>query len=200
MVTISRIELEISEIISEIAIDSDFMVGRLDGKNVREHLLATLSTIPRNHVVVIAFNGVELMDASFSDEVFATLAAARGRSELAVAPYVLRSLNPVSLDNLEQALISRSAREAGLRNCLVVVADDESEKFRLLGKSEDHVKQTFDLLTKCGELTTKVVADKFSLGTTAASTRLKVLFDLGLAVRNEVRDEQGKQFIYFNLL
>ena len=160
------------------------------------------SLIDREYALLIPFFHFcsDLLDVSFSDEVFATLAAARGRSELVIVPYVLRSLNPVSLDNLEQALISRSVREAGLRNCLVAVVDDDGKRMQLLGKSEDHVKQTFDLLNSCGKLTTKVVADKFSLGTTAASTRLKVLFDLGLAVRNEVRDEQGKQFIYFSLL
>jgi DNA-binding transcriptional ArsR family regulator len=141
------------------------------------------------------FVDIKLMDGSFADEVFGTIAAARGRRQLSVAPLVLLSLNPTSQENLEQALLSRPIREDGLRNCVVPVQSDDGE-IVLVGKSEEHVQQTLSLLNAGGELTTREIAKKLNLGTAAASTRLKVLYDLGLAVRLEVRDDQGKQFVY----
>lgn len=189
-----KIELEIVKLVNDLNLEGDFLVGRLDGKLFATNLQTILEEYSRNGIVIIDFAGVELMDGSFSDEVFGMLAAARGRNQVELPAYVLRSLNSVSLDNLEQALLSRPVREPGLRNCVVVVLFEN--KLSLVGKIEDHVKQTFELLNECGELNTKVVSEKLELSIGAASTRLKVLFDLGLAVRNEIRDEQGKQFVY----
>ncbi|MBZ0280761.1 MAG: DUF4325 domain-containing protein [Anaerolineae bacterium] len=193
-----KIELEIVKLVNDLNLEGDFLVGRLDGKLFATNLQTILEEYSRNGIVIIDFAGVELMDGSFSDEVFGMLAAARGRNQVELPAYVLRSLNSVSLDNLEQALLSRPVREPGLRNCVVVVLFEN--KLSLVGKIEDHVKQTFELLNECGELNTKVVSEKLELSIGAASTRLKVLFDLGLAVRNEIRDEQGKQFVYFRLM
>jgi predicted transcriptional regulator len=61
--------------------------------------------------------------------------------------------------------------------------------------TEEHVRQTFDLLNRHEELNTRQVADILNLPITAASIRLKGLADLGLALRTEIRDNQGKQFI-----
>ena len=195
---ITQHTIPITQITQAISADADFLVSRLTGQAFTAKLEDELRTIPAGTVVLIDFSDVELMDGSFADEVFGTIASARGRRQSSVAPFILCSLNSTSLDNLTQALLSRPAREDGLRNCVVPVRGKNSDTV-LIGKFEDHVQQTFGLLNTSGELTTRDVADKLDLGTTAASTRLKVLYDLGLAVRLEIRDDQGKQFVYHGL-
>ncbi|MCL4733117.1 hypothetical protein KJZ71_04955 [Patescibacteria group bacterium] len=193
--TIQQHELPIAQITQTIGMEDDFLVSRLTGKNFAAKLQEILQNFPEEVVALLDFSAVDLMDGSFADEVFGTIAAARGRRQLFIAPFILVSLNAMSLDNLEQALLSRPVREESLRNCVVPVKSEDGE-ISLVGKFEEHVQQTFTLLNSSGELTTREVAKELDLGTAAASTRLKALYDLGLALRLEVRDDQGKSFVY----
>src|SRR5947208_49453 len=73
----------------------------------------------------ISFAGVELMDASFADEVFGTLASLRARREVQFSPLVISELNDTCTENLYMALDTRPDREPGdrerLRNCVLPV-------------------------------------------------------------------------------
>jgi predicted transcriptional regulator len=92
------------------------------------------------------------------------------------------------------ALQSRPTREQGLRNCALILDDNDSVE--LIGKVEPHVRETFELLRERRTLTARDVAERWELDINAASTRLKALFDLGLALRTDVRDAHGKQYRY----
>jgi hypothetical protein len=195
---ITQHEISITQIAHSIGVEPDFFVSRPTGRDFAASFKDILQSLPPGVVARIDFSRVDLMDGSFADEVFGTIAAARGRRQLAITPFVLCSLNAMSLDNLEQALLSRPIREEGLRNCVVPVIE-ENNGISLHGKFEEHVLETFTLLNARKELTTREVASELDLGTAAASTRLKVVYDLGLAVRLEIRDEQGKQFVYHSI-
>lgn len=186
------------DVAQTLNVESDYLIGRADGRCIAEHLRNTLSQAAGHGVVNLAFDQVELMDGSFADEVFGAIAAERSQGKFAGAPMILQGLNPSSCDNLNQSLLSRPVREPGLRNCVIPVLSGR-DNVQLCGKSEDHVQQTFGLLNRVGELTAKTLADMLGLTISAASTRLKVLFDLGLAVRHEVRDANGKQYTYQRL-
>lgn len=187
--------IQIKQLTDKINLDVDYLVGRQDGVNFANHLVGILGRLPKTTVAILDFAQVELMDGSFADEVFGTIAASRSRNDSQLPPFVLYQLNSVSRDNLEQALLSRPVREDGIRNCVVALLPKD-DMVALCGKCEDHVRQTFDLLNKHTQLNTSTVSDLLGLGTTAASTRLKVLHNLGLAVRVELRDVQGRQFSY----
>lgn len=196
-----------------------FLATREQGKSVVLVLQEMLRAGGGNRVIAISFEGIDFMEASFADEVFVSLAVARVRKELTerAALFFLTHLNDVHLENLAMALDTRPDREElakqsqlqgqeqgrgqgrgreKLRNCVLPIQLEASAKLQLLGKMEEHVRQTFDLLNRHGELNTRQVADTLNLPINAASTRLKVLADLGLALRTEIRDSQGKQFIY----
>lgn len=191
--------ISVQELASSIGMETDFLIGRRDGERFAGLLVDRLHVMSAEETLLLDFDGVDLMDGSFADEVFAALATKRSQGELGGGPVVLSRLNMTSLDNLEQALLSRPVREQGLRNCVVPTLSTNNE-LELCGKSEDHVRQTFILLNRHGELTTKMVADLLDLTIPAASTRLKALFDLGLALRTETRDSTGKQFVYRKLM
>jgi predicted transcriptional regulator len=123
------------------------------------------------------------------------------RKDVSFGPVILVDANETCVENLKMALETRADRESPererLRNCVLpMVKDDE---MTLIGKFEDHVSQSFELLSKHKTFTARDLSDVLKLNLNAASTRLKTLADLGLALRTEIRDAQGKLFIYHSL-
>lgn len=192
---IHRNTLSATDLAVQAGIDTSALVTREPGKRFRPLLEEVLRRIRDDIVVVLDFAGIELMDASFADEVFGIIAAARARRKMMGGRLVLRSLEGANLENLHMALLWRTHIETGLRNC-VVLRLTNSEHLELIGKAEGHVAQTFEVLCRRKHMTARELAEELGLEIGAASTRLKVLHDLGLAVRAEVRDEQGKLFSY----
>src|SRR4051812_28403871 len=166
---------------ADSSLDSQRLVTRPIGDRFLPFLEATLRTIP-TPAAVLDFSDVELMDASFADEVFGTIAALRARRKGPQVCLALQALNAASLDNLDIALTSRPVREPGLRNCVVAVISDQG-CVDLVEKVEANVAETVDLLRSRGELPARDRADTLELDIAAASPRLKAVADLGLATR-----------------
>ncbi len=163
-----------------------------------ERFLPALKGVLADHTsqtVVLDFTGVEIITSSFADAVFGQLAVDRSTKSIAPVCLVIRSLPAPYQEEIKNGLITRVEQTDKLRNSLmpVYVSDDRVE---LVGKAETHVTETFDMLRRVKRLTARTLADEMRLEIGAASTRLKVLYDLGLALREEVRDRVGKQFIY----
>ncbi|MBE7512429.1 MAG: winged helix-turn-helix transcriptional regulator [Anaerolineales bacterium] len=178
------------------------LATRVVGKRFFEYLQEYLRQQPSNITVKLSLAGVEVMDASFSDEVFGTFAALRARREITLCPVILTDLNQTCRENLQMALETRIDREPEslerLRNCVLPILDGMA--LDLIGRNEDHIQESFMLLGKHCRLTARELADILNLNVNAASTRLKTLADLGLAFRIETRDSVGKQYIYNALL
>ena len=172
------------------------LVTRAYGRHFLAVLDTELSKLPAETIIVLDFDGVEIMDASFVDEVFSTLAARHSKRTGLQSCLLLRMLSPHLLENLEITLSSRPQRKSGLRNCALPFINAEGE-IRLVGKAEGHVRETFDLLCVRRCLCPRDVADVFGLEVHAASVRLKALYDLRLATRTEEPELHGKQFIYY---
>ncbi len=163
-------------------------------------LLERMRTLPEGSVVELTFKDIEVMDASFPDEVFGTLISKRLSGDETLPSIFLSDLDESNRESVEFTLISRPERHRGLRNCVMPIKPNGAEDLSLVGKYEDNFKQTFDLLRAVRQLTTRQVVDTLKLTPQAASSRLKALYDNGVALRQETRDEQGKQFVYKWLL
>jgi len=176
---------------------SDMLVTRRAGRAFLERLDKRLAGVSSRCCMILEFSGVSMMDASFADEVFGELTIDRSRRKSENPRCLfLKGLDETSLENLSMALKSRPARETGsVRNSVVPVIQPDG-KVDLIGKCENHVQQTFDLLRRQGTLTTNKVMDELKVNLAAASTRLKSLYDLGLVIREEVHDERGMQYRY----
>jgi len=196
-VTCPTREILATTLAADAGIDGQQLVTRPLGRRFLLRLQELLSR-DGGQCLLLSFTGVGMMDGSFADEVFAALAAARSRRAGHSACLALRDLDPTSYDNLVLAVTSRPAREPGVRNCVLPVMNDYG-RVELAGKAEDHVRQSFETLRQRGELTARELASSHGLDIGAASTRLKVLFNLGLACRREERDERGRLYVYTSI-
>lgn len=194
MVDHEKITLSVLALAERAGIKQDALLLRDDGRQFLVVLDQDL-TDNREKTLVLDFTGVSLLTASFADAVFGTLASRRSIQRTPQTCLLLQGVSMSHLEEIEMALLSRPEREGKIRNCVIPVRIDEHDT-RLVGKAEGHVIQTFDLLRLRYQLTARDVADTLRLDIGAASTRLKVLADLGLAYRTEVRDVSGKQFVY----
>lgn len=186
---------KMTELARKVSGTPDSLVTRPVGRRFLPILEAILTNLPDSQACVLDCVDVRILDASFADEVFGVLAVSRSRRQRRGGCVILDKLEDANLDNLEMALASRTVRETGLRNC-VMPTRTAQEGIRLVGKCEAHVQHTFVLLVEHRQLTARELAEVLALDIAAASTRLKVLFDLGLATRLEERDGQVKQFVY----
>lgn len=190
-------EILATTLAADAGIDGQQLVTRPLGRRFLPRLQALLSG-NGGRCLLLSFADVGMMDGSFADEVFAALAAARSRRTGHSGCLVLRDLDSTSYDNLVLAVTSRPVRELGVRNCVLPVLNDRGQ-VELVGKAEDHVRETFETLRQHRELTARELADSQGLDIGAASTRLKVLFNLGLACRREERDERGRLYVYTSI-
>jgi hypothetical protein len=194
MVDRPKIAISALQVAQRAGIAQSALLSREDGRQ----FLATLELVLEEHrdkTVVLHFDGIPLLTASFADSVFGTLSARRSAQRKPQTCLILQSVPQSHLDEIGMALLSRPEREAKVRNCLIPVKGSD-HNVRLVGKAEGHVAHTFDLLRLRQQLTARDLADALELEIGAASTRLKVLVDLGLGYRTEVRDASGKQFVY----
>jgi hypothetical protein len=192
------VRLKFVDAINTITSGVTFLATRTRGQQCLTELESLLKNIQDNSVLLISLDGVLSMDVSFTDEVFGTLASQQARGQSDFAPIILVDVNESCLMELDVALETRPDREdpalSRLRNCVLPVIVDE--QLTLIGKVENHVRESFELLMNHDELTARLVSDLLDLSLNAASTRLKTLSDLRLAQRKEIRDEQGKQYVY----
>lgn len=169
--------------------------GRELGRIFRAGLQEMIQSTPVSEVLHFSLRDVPMMDVSFIDEVFGGTAEARGRGDLTGAALLLEDADPLDVDDIERILAGRPGFSTGLRNCVLPLS--ERNTIRLLGKTEDYVQETFSELLKAGVLNTADLMIRLDLANNAASTRLKVLYDLGLARRDQQSGERG--YTYYPL-
>jgi hypothetical protein len=179
--------------------DPALLVTRPIGEKYLSVLRKIITKVGSDRVVVLDFAGVELMDGSFADEVFGTLGSERAQNKTDLPPVILTNLNEASFDNLRYTLESRTRREPRLRNLVFPVLDAEG-KIELVGLCEKNIRNTFALLQKKKILTARDIQEHFKkqkLAINSASTRLKTMYDLGLALRSSQREAPGGQYMYY---
>lgn len=193
--------LLISDLARNITTNASILATRFSGKRFWSAIETRLLDFERGEVVHLSFDDIEVMDASFADEVFGRLAVLRARKEYPYCYVILTDMNATCEENLDMALVTRVDREPDhkphLRNCVLTYM--KNDQLALAGKFENHVRESFSLLNSKREITARDLADARDVSLNAASTRLKTVADLGLAKRVEIRDTQGKQFIYMAL-
>lgn len=169
----------------------DHFVGGLNGVLLDRSIRTLLKDNP---ILIVDFNHVPLMDAGCANTAFAALAQERSEHAFEGGALVVANLNDSVCFNLETALIARACTQS-LRHCVVVMRDYAGDD-HLLGKCEAHVSETFALLQQCRTLRNGDLQGRFDLTPSAASTRLKWLYTLGLCVRQAEITETGRTFVY----
>ena len=169
--------------------------GRELGKVFHRALRDYIANVPQNNLIQFSLEDGIMMDVSFIDEVFGGIAEARGRGELDGAAMLLIKVDPLDVDDIARILEGRPGYSTGLRNCVLPL--DVEGTIKLIGKTEDYVAETFAYLMDTGHANTADLASDLGLALNTASTRLKTLYDLGLATRKQ--QETGRSYIYYML-
>lgn len=169
---------------------------REDGEEFRHALVSELEALPSPCLVKLDFSDLELVDASFLDTGIAVLALMFSRGAHKDQYLLLVGLNRGSRQNLDYAINSRIKREEKQVRNLVLAVELEAGEIECVGKLEDHLTKPLECVRRARTTTARDLADALDLDVAAASTKLKTLYDLHLVRREEVRDEQGKQYSY----
>lgn len=165
------------------------LAGRVEGENARRRLLSALSPITVPTLVVLEFRPVELVTASYLDEV--TL---KFRTQLVREPAypVAVNLSDKVLDEFEYLL-----HRAG--DAFLVCQRLESgvlSKPRVLGVLEAKLKQTYELVKSKGEASATELhaefCDEEKVGPTAWNNRLNMLAAKGLLL--EIPQGRAKKY------
>ncbi len=170
--------------------------GRELGRKYQAGLHERIVSTPVDELLRFDLGDVQMMDVSFIDELFGGIAEARGRRELNGAALLLVEVDPLDVDDIDRILAGRPGYSTGLRNCVLPLADGDS--IRLLGKTEDYVQETFKELSQAKALSTSELMSRLNLANNTASTRLKVLYDLGLTRRVPQTGSRG--YVYHTLI
>lgn len=179
--------------------DPYWLVSREFGRKMLDVLKEKLAELPLNTNLVIDFENIRLLEWSFADEAFATLAVLLSKGEFPERYMVLKNLSETSVDNLEIAVTTRPKRDPGsIRNLVLVISEEKSARY--LGKLESHLLQVWDYVKNHEEVTANDVAKNLNLEINTASTKLKTLYDNRLLKRIEQKTEFGKQYIYSKVL
>lgn len=193
-------DLSVTAIAAKIGgVNPTILATRPVGEQFFGLLKPRLAEFPEG-VILVDFAGVEIMDGSFLDEVFGTLAAHHTQHVPPNRCLLLRELSETGIDNLQMVLRSRPEREerktgVKIHNCVLPVLISTGQ-IELIGPVQGHVQETVELLRAHQELTARQLAAMLNLDIHAASTRLKVPYDLGLALREEEAEPHGKQYQY----
>lgn len=187
--------LSAQEIARQIgATDPSVLVTRHFGGQFLSQLKAILARADRNDVVRLSFAGVNVMDPSFADEVLGTLGSERASRKFSGACLVLEDVGPNLHDDIATLLDGRP-RRTRIGNCVFPLQNAAGE-IELIGPHEKHVEESFRFIQRKGSITARDLQTHLNATIGAASTRLKILHDLGLIVRSADRSAPGGQFLY----
>lgn len=185
----------------DAGIAAGILATRLNGQRFFPPFADRLRQLPPDQGLLVDGTGVAILDASFADEVFGVVASSRACAEWKGKCFVLCGFSDDNVKNIAVALDSRALHSTGVRNCVLPVGDGTGERLspsavHLIGKVEGHVRESFAVLLCQRTLTARTLAATVGRDIHAASTRLKVLHDLGLATRAEMRDGHGREYVY----
>jgi hypothetical protein len=189
--------LYVSNFAQELNLPTDILISRAWGRRLFALLMQKVQST--HQITFLSLAKIEAIDVSFADEVFGTWVSARLRDEIVLPPLILSDVNETVLENIEAALRGRPHAEQhhfGNRLRNYALPYQTRGDLLLVGEIEEAVNQAFNLLRVHRHLTPRQMADMLKISANSASNRLKALFDLGLAVREETRDESGKLYIY----
>jgi hypothetical protein len=193
---------------------------RPQGRKVQEALDITLRKLPPGGVLVVDFDGVEMMDYSFSDEALGTLYSRMAAKEYPDRYLVLAvgddEVSTALMENVEVALNRREVAALAVpRSALAeaLAADDKTspqivklakngEDCQVIGSLPAHLIDTLRAVMERHEATVRDLADDLQLDSaTACNNRVARLYQLHLVRREAaIVPEGGRQYCYLSVV
>ena len=151
------------------------------GREVRAEIEARLDALPAGEALTVSFEGVEVLDVSFSMEVFGKLYGGLSTAYPEKA-LVLQGLNSYVKTNLDTTL--------QVRNLIALIVDGP-RKWELIGKASDTDRETMAVLAKRKQATAPEIADALGIQLTTCNQRLRKLSENGLIIRTKIAAASG---------
>lgn len=185
---------------------------RPSGRRVQEALDAALRKLPPGGVLLLDFDGVEMMDYSFADEAFGTLYSRMAAKEYPDRHLVIAAregeLGEALLENIEVALSRREVaalvlshhKQAEIEALLNRTGKDERTPaaWRIIGTLPQHLIETLGEVMSKGCVTVRELATALNLDSaTACNNRIARLYQMHLVRREAtIVPEGGRQYCY----
>ena len=188
-----------------------YLAMRPRGKQVQESLDATLRRLPPGGVLMLDFDGVEMMDYSFADEALGTIYSRMAAKEYPDRHLIIAmqndELGEALLENLEAALNRREVAAIVLPRDEIAVASTREraaivEAWRVVGMLPVHLLETLRAVMERGQVTVRELADALKLDSaTACNNRIARLYQLHLVRREAaIVPEGGRQYSYSSVI
>jgi len=186
-----------------------YLAMRPLGRNVQEKLDARLRALPSGGVLVVDFDGVEMMDYSFADEALGTILSRMAAKEYPDRHLVIEvrgdELSDALLENVEVALnrrevaalvLPQNAAEKTFGKATNISA--VAGKWRILGDLPSHLVDTLRAVMDKGCVTVRDLSEALKLDSaTACNNRIARLYQMHLVRREAtVVPEGGRQYCY----
>jgi hypothetical protein len=186
-----------------------YLAMRPLGRNVQEKLDARLRALPSGGVLVVDFDGVQMMDYSFADEALGTILSRMAAKEYPDRHLVIEvrgdELSDALLENVEVALnrrevaalvLPQNAAEKTFQKAANISA--VAGKWRSLGDLPTHLVDTLRAVMDKGCVTVRDLSEALKLDSaTACNNRIARLYQMHLVRREAtVVPEGGRQYCY----
>jgi hypothetical protein len=189
---------------------------RPHGRRVQQDIDALLRGLPNDAVLVIDFDGVEMMDYSFADEalgaIFARMSAKEYPNRYVILATSSGELNEALLENVEVALARREVAAIVLPKDQLNIEPIETIKdatpttlkegratdWRVVGTLPQHLVDTLRAVMEKQQVTVRELADALQIDSaTACNNRIAKLYQLRLVRREAaIVPEGGRQYFY----
>ncbi|MDF2440041.1 MAG: hypothetical protein JWN98_1025 [Abditibacteriota bacterium] len=190
---------------------------RPQGRQVQQELDALLRQLPPDSVLVVDFDGVEMMDYSFADEALGALFSRMSAKEYPNRYVVLAAgegeLGEALLENVEVALSRREVAALVLPKDQLDLDEESTElnesaagsihngraaNWRVAGTLPAHLVETLRAVMEKQQVTVRELADALQIDSaTACNNRIAKLYQLRLVRREAaIVPEGGRQYFY----
>jgi hypothetical protein len=201
---------------------------RPHGRAVQQEIDSLLRSLPPESVLVIDFEGVEMMDYSFADEalgaIFSRLSAKEYPNRYIVLAAGEGDLAEALIENVEVALARREVAALvlpkdgieepdaggepsepsapGKRGAMPVVLKADAGEWRVAGTLPQHLVETLRAVMDRQQVTVRELADELHIDSaTACNNRIARLYQLRLVRREAaIVPEGGRQYFYSSVI
>lgn len=182
-------EIKMRKLASEAGLNKELFY-RPKAMEMYEAVTQSLGSVTGGTLVDCSFESIEGCDASFADGFVIKLQKYIQNYNNVVMR--LSNCNEAVLENLRAALMLRNEMDKAKTNILYY-----DVTYHFLVKQESNLQETFDYVQKHKEVSARDIAEHFDIEINSASNRLKKLYDANKIFRREIKDEKGRQHIYF---
>jgi hypothetical protein len=173
-----------------IGIKNQNYLTRDKGERTYELLKEQLLATPEGQPLVLIFPPAQLVDSSFADESAVRLGGEILKDEYGERCILLEGLTADSVKNFNAVISLRGIK-------LPLLAVEATGEWQILGRLEDSLIETLNLVYQHGHMTAPDMVSQLGLAVNTASTRLKRLHNLHLVRREYEVSEKGLQYLYY---